>query len=42
MSVLSQLICNFARILRISMYGRSDLLSSLYAASRAQVTFGPK
>ena len=33
-------ICNFLRILRISIHGRSHLLSSLYAASRAQVTFG--
>jgi len=29
---LSHLICNFACILRISVYGLSDLLSSLYAA----------
>ena len=39
---LLHLICNFAHMLRISIYGRSDLLSYLYAASRAQVTFGPK
>jgi hypothetical protein len=38
---LLHLICIFARILRISIYGCSDLLSSLYAASRAQVTFDP-
>jgi hypothetical protein len=36
------MICNFAHILRISLYGLPDLLLSLYAASRAQVTFGPK
>ena len=39
---LLHLICNFGHMLRISFYGPSDLLSSLYAASRAQVTFGPK
>lgn len=39
---LLHLICNFGHMLRISIYGRSDLLSYLYAASRAQVTFGPK
>ena len=38
---LLHLICNLACILRISIHGRPDLLSPLYAASRAQVTFGP-
>ena len=37
----SHLICIFAQVLRGWSYEDSDLLSSLYAASRAQVTFGP-
>lgn len=37
----SHLICIFAQVLRGWSYEEPDLLSSLYAASRAQVTFGP-
>jgi hypothetical protein len=33
------LICNFPRLLPISMNARSPMLSPLYAASRAQVTW---
>jgi hypothetical protein len=35
------LVCIFVGFLPISVYGTSDLLSHLYAASRAQVTFVP-